>query len=1071
MLGGEHSKVDREGAVVRSGIVDQITGNALPIKQLLGNNKFGLEFYQREYGWREAQVAELVDDLTTRFEDEYDPSHERKDVAGYRPYFLGPIVTASKGGTRYLVDGQQRLTTLSLLLAYLRRELGTFSDDGKALEPLLYSTAFGQKSFNLDVPERDKCMTAILDGEPFDPSDATESVRNLWNRFQDIESRFPEELAQDKRLNFFSDFLLHRVVLVEISAPDQDMALAIFETMNDRGLRLSSTDMLKSFLLSHAGDHATIEALNSIWRRRIAELADADKNADADFVKAWLRGNYAQTQRERKKAATPGDFDIIGTAFHKWVRDNHENMGLVRSDDFRRIVEHNFMRLSDRYLALMAASQTLTQGLEPVFYNGTTGFTLQLPVILAATTADDSDDVFREKARAVAAALDIFVTRRIVNYRNFGYSTVVYTMFNLMKRLRNQPLDVVRQELANWLEQEPERIDGITTLGLNQRNRSHIRYVLARISAWLDTEVGKTGSFADYVDRDAKHPFEVEHIWANHFSRHVDEFDNEHEFSQHRNRLGDLVLLPKDFNASYGDLSYDDKVIHYPGQNPLVRSLNQLAYQNNPSFLRVVNETGFDFHPIEEFDSEAIVERQHLYRQIAEHLWNPEAIGLPPSDIEDPDPSSAIVGMPSERHPDEVAVAVSIRRLSTALDAYGLRDSKARNYVRLFPTVGSYWANVGMRANRVVVTVGGNPFDSAVAATELTSDWTAKGNGLYLTISHRVSAYVIESGAEDEIASSIARLVPEIQSALDSAQRHETDGLDQLPTVDWTVEDYERLARVATNPTVLAAIDLCSERPTTWVSLREIEATAGRTKYQARADLAGLTVLVKKRFNRSNWPIEFGWEAGGPDQAWYRMSQNQADAWEAARREVRIPRGAGGRDREERIAEAKRRAEATRDSREAQAEQERERLATTIRHLSPADATHRASTINFDKSIESLGPEATPMEWSQAVEAARLVTIDAARRGNTITYGELRVAAFEATGMKVGHSMFGRLCMETNRHGDDCLLSSIIVKADTGIPGEGFAPYARSQGFSAPLETLQRQVFDQFSSNSSAPDG
>jgi len=131
-------------------------------------------------------------------------------------------------------------------------------------------------------------------------------------------------------------------------------------------------------------------------------------------------------------------------------------------------------------------------------------------------------------------------------------------------------------------------------------------------------------------------------------------------------------------------------------------------------------------------------------------------------------------------------------------------------------------------------------------------------------------------------------------------------------------------------------------------------------------------------------------------------------------------------------------------------------------------AASEAATINFDTSILSLGPEATPVEWDKAVEAARTVAIAAARRGEKITYGELRVAAYEVTGMKVGHSMFGRLCMETNRASDQCLLSSIIVKVDTGEPGKGFLPYARSQGFDGPVETMQRATFQHFAAGGTA---
>lgn len=140
--------------------VGQITGTARSVQQLLANNKYGLEYYQREYGWEEAQVGELIDDLTSRFDDEYDEAHEQTDVAGYRPYFLGPIVTATRSGTKYIVDGQQRLTTLTLLLMHLRNLLESLPEEAGQLRSLIYSRSFGVTSFNLNVEEREKCTSA-----------------------------------------------------------------------------------------------------------------------------------------------------------------------------------------------------------------------------------------------------------------------------------------------------------------------------------------------------------------------------------------------------------------------------------------------------------------------------------------------------------------------------------------------------------------------------------------------------------------------------------------------------------------------------------------------------------------------------------------------------------------------------------------------------------------------------------------------------------------------------------------------------------------------------------------------
>lgn len=313
---------------------------------------------------------------------------------------------------------------------------------------------------NLDVDEREKCLTAILDGNDYDVTNEPESVRNLWERYQYIVDRFPSDLLGPP-LQYFVDWLQHRVLFVEIAAPDQEMALEIFETMNDRGLRLSNTDMLKSFLLARVGDVSVIRELNERWRRRVIELTDTEKNADSEFVKAWLRGSYAETQRDRKPNASPGDFDIIGTAFHKWVRENTECLGLEREDDYRRFVERDFLRLSSRYLDLLSASQQMQPEFAAVFYNAYTGFTLQLPIILAAVTPDDDEITFKQKAALIAGALDIFVARRMVNFRNFGYSTVVYKMFNLMKDIRNLSVENLRSVLAKWLRSEPERFDGI----------------------------------------------------------------------------------------------------------------------------------------------------------------------------------------------------------------------------------------------------------------------------------------------------------------------------------------------------------------------------------------------------------------------------------------------------------------------------------------------------------------------------------------------------------------------------------------------------------------------------------
>jgi hypothetical protein len=98
----------------------EILGSAKTVRGLLKGVKYDIDYYQREYRWQEKQVVELVDDLSGRFLEDFDQRHPREQVAEYGHYFLGSIIVSKKDGKNYIVDGQQRLTTLTLFLMFLR---------------------------------------------------------------------------------------------------------------------------------------------------------------------------------------------------------------------------------------------------------------------------------------------------------------------------------------------------------------------------------------------------------------------------------------------------------------------------------------------------------------------------------------------------------------------------------------------------------------------------------------------------------------------------------------------------------------------------------------------------------------------------------------------------------------------------------------------------------------------------------------------------------------------------------------------------------------------------------------
>ena len=287
----------------------EIRGVYKTIRELLKGMKYSIDYYQREYKWQTKQVEELLDDLTSRFLEDHDDNNPRDAVANYGHYFLGSVVISNKRGQKFIIDGQQRLTTLTLLLIFLHNVQRDRSEKVEIAD-MIFSVRYGKKSFNMDVPERQGVMEALFMETDFDASEKPESIRNILARYRDIEAHFPGDIKDDT-LPYFLDWLIENVHLVEITAYNDDDAYTIFETMNDRGLSLSPTDMLKGYLLANITDESKRTTAAQTWKVCVQELAEINNDEAADFLKAWLRSQYASSIRERKKHAKPQDFDRL----------------------------------------------------------------------------------------------------------------------------------------------------------------------------------------------------------------------------------------------------------------------------------------------------------------------------------------------------------------------------------------------------------------------------------------------------------------------------------------------------------------------------------------------------------------------------------------------------------------------------------------------------------------------------------------------------------------------------------------------------------------------------------------
>jgi uncharacterized protein with ParB-like and HNH nuclease domain len=293
----------------------EIDGNGRTVRKLLANRKYSIDYFQREYKWHAKQVEEFINDLVQKFLDSNEDSDERTAVADYGHYFLGSIILSDKDAQKFIIDGQQRLTTLTLLRIFLYHHLDDAEQKGQIAD-LIFCQKYGRRSFNRDIPERTACMEALFRGDNLADADGSESVTNILARYTDIQNLFPEDLA-GAALPYFADWLIENVHLVEITAYTDDDAYTIFETMNDRGLSLTPADMLKGYLLAKISDVDRRTRANNVWRDRVQELVELGKDEVADGIKAWLRSQHAESIRERRAGAQPQDFELIATEFHR----------------------------------------------------------------------------------------------------------------------------------------------------------------------------------------------------------------------------------------------------------------------------------------------------------------------------------------------------------------------------------------------------------------------------------------------------------------------------------------------------------------------------------------------------------------------------------------------------------------------------------------------------------------------------------------------------------------------------------------------------------------------------------
>jgi hypothetical protein len=255
------------------------------IGSLLGENErrsVELPRFQRGFSWESTQVSNFWEDLIG-FKKQYDA----KPISA--SYFLGPIVLQDQTQEIILLDGQQRLATATILLSCIRDLARTLGRKGNDLARDIQTTCIQKGDddpprYALKLGELDDIYFAqTIKNDPPQPTKAAlRSHRLIEGAYKDLYARLKEYIgnASDdeavRSLKTLRDCVSKGMKMAGITVQSEDDAFDIFETLNDRGLRLSVPDLLLNMLMKRASDNANRDLVRTRWNSMLQQMGRRD---------------------------------------------------------------------------------------------------------------------------------------------------------------------------------------------------------------------------------------------------------------------------------------------------------------------------------------------------------------------------------------------------------------------------------------------------------------------------------------------------------------------------------------------------------------------------------------------------------------------------------------------------------------------------------------------------------------------------------------------------------------------------------------------------------------------------
>ena len=461
---------------------NKIDGQGMSVAQVF-EDRYVIDYFQREYKWEKKHIEQLLYDLDFAFHESYQDGDTIDDIPNYKPYFMGPYIVSRHHTMYSLIDGQQRLTSLTLLLIYIVKHFPDTRDD---LEKLIYKRSFKKESYNLNIEGRERVMDFLFKDVDFDRTNMSVSEINILSRYSDIEDLFPERLRDSDKIILFSYWLLNKVVLVQILSYSDDNAYTIFETMNDRGFNLTSSEMLKSLLLSKIKDADVRRRCDQKWKENIQRLISVDKDCEQDFFRAWLRGRYLMNVKDTS------DVDAIGIGFHRWVKNNMKLFKLTSDSKIESLITDELSFYISIFLSIRV-SETSSNGLYPsIFVQNPYGVasSLAYPLYLSVVNQSDLQKDIQNKIKLVSKALDTFVVRRILTHQSVGQSSIRGFMYPLILSVRSLAIEELKDNLVSFLNKYAMMGQKIKPDVVAHYPYKFLRYFQYRVNLYLESLLG-----------------------------------------------------------------------------------------------------------------------------------------------------------------------------------------------------------------------------------------------------------------------------------------------------------------------------------------------------------------------------------------------------------------------------------------------------------------------------------------------------------------------------------------------------------------------------------------------------